>query len=565
MDDFTQENLLETLLELKRSRYREKLISEENAILLNTISTMGEASTRKEIFDVLLNSLQKFIAFENAIVLSRFENGNYYTLLSTDGSYYAVNWLDDPKFERAINGESILIFEPTSLINFRHNYFVSNLPGSVLLTGMKSSSSDSLIILTHQSAGQFTSENRDSLRRLSPLFERAIHDLDHKERLQCLVDDRTKELRKTQEFAEKASKSKSEFLAMMSHEVRTPLNSVVGLLDIMKLEGVDAKHHNIINNIEKSSELLLTIIDDVLDMTKLESGHFEVEARPTILRDTVTFVCDQFREPLNIKGVTFTVCIDTSVPDVLMLDPQRLSQILFNVLGNAVKFTSFGFVSIDVNTCEGSLNFLIKDSGIGMSGETIRNLFTPFTQADSSITRNFQGTGLGLAISHKLLKIMSGEISVSSTLGGGSEFTISLPIVLPNEECERGSPDDTVENFSSKHVLIVDDSKSNQLMLKLMLKNLNCTSQIADNGFIAIEMVENNHFDVIFMDLSMPVLDGISATKTLRENSFDQPIIALTAHAFEDSKSTCLEAGMNDFLAKPIRSAEIKRVLADSK
>jgi signal transduction histidine kinase len=563
MDDFTQENLLETLLELKRSRYREKLISEENAILLNTISTMGEASTRKEIFDVLLNSLQKFIAFENAIVLSRFENGNYYTLLSTDGSYYAVNWLDDPKFERAINGESILIFEPTSLINFRHNYFVTNLPGSVLLTGMKSSSSDSLIILTHQSAGQFTSDNRDSLRRLSPLFERAIHDLDHKERLQCLVDDRTKELRKTQEFAEKASKSKSEFLAMMSHEVRTPLNSVVGLLDIMKLEGVDAKHLNIINNIEKSSELLLTIIDDVLDMTKLESGHFEVEARPTVLRDTVTFVCDQFREQLNIKGVTFRVCIDTSVPEVLMLDPQRLSQILFNVLGNAVKFTSVGFVSINVNTYDGSLNFLIKDSGIGMSGETIRNLFTPFTQADSSITRNFQGTGLGLAISHKLIKIMSGEISVSSSLGSGSEFTISLPIVLPNEECERGSPVDTEDNVSSKHVLIVDDSKSNQLMLQLMLKTLNCTSQIADNGFIAIEMVKNNHFDVIFMDLSMPVLDGISATKTLRENSFAQPIIALTAHAFEDSKSTCLEAGMNDFLAKPIRSAEIKRVLAE--
>jgi signal transduction histidine kinase len=563
MDDFTQENLLETLLELKRSRYREKLISEENAILLNTISTMGEASTRKEIFDVLLNSLQKFIAFENAIVLSRFENGNYYTLLSTDGSYYAVNWLDDPKFERAINGESILIFEPTSLINFRHNYFVTNLPGSVLLTGMKSSSSDSLIILTHQSSGQFTSDNRDSLRRLSPLFERAIHDLDHKERLQCLVDDRTKELRKTQEFAEKASKSKSEFLAMMSHEIRTPLNSVVGLLDIMKLEGVDAKHLNIINNIEKSSELLLTIIDDVLDMTKLESGHFEVEARPTVLRDTVTFVCDQFREQLNIKGVTFRVCIDTSVPEVLMLDPQRLSQILFNVLGNAVKFTSVGFVSINVNTYDGSLNFLIKDSGIGISGETIRNLFTPFTQADSSITRNFQGTGLGLAISHKLIKIMSGEISVSSSLGSGSEFTISLPIVLPNEECEWGSPVRTEDNVSSKHVLIVDDSKSNQLMLQLMLKTLNCTSQIADNGFIAIEMVKNNHFDVIFMDLSMPVLDGISATKTLRENSFAQPIIALTAHAFEDSKSTCLEAGMNDFLAKPIRSAEIKRVLAE--
>lgn len=563
MDDFTQENLLETLLELKRSRYREKLISEENAILLNTISTMGEASTRKEIFDILLNSLQKFITFENAIVLSRFENGNYYTLLSTDGSYYAVNWLDDPKFERAINGESILLFEPTSLINFRHNYFVTNLPGSVLLTGMKSSSSDSLIILTHQSSGQFTSDNRDSLRRLSPLFERAIHDLDHKERLQCLVEDRTKELRKTQEFAEKASKSKSEFLAMMSHEIRTPLNSVVGLLDIMKLEGVKPKHLSIMNNIEKSSELLLTIIDDVLDMTKLESGHFEVESRPAVIRDTVTFVCDQFREQLSMKGVKFTVTIDENVPKILMLDPQRLSQILFNILGNAVKFTSSGFVSIEVNSVGGTLNFLINDSGIGMSRDTIQNLFTPFTQADSSITRNFQGTGLGLAISQKLINIMSGEISVSSRLGNGSEFTISLPIILPISECESTSILDTEEHFEPKHVLIVDDSKSNQLMLQLMLKSLNCTSEIADNGFVAIEMVKECQFDVIFMDLSMPVLDGISATKTLRESHFTQPIIALTAHAFEDSKSTCLEAGMNDFLAKPIRSAEIKRVLSE--
>lgn len=337
------------------------------------------------------------------------------------------------------------------------------------------------------------------------------------------------------------------------------------LIDVQLSKCSDEDNAVVLKMMESSAELLLAIISDVLDLSKIESGSFDLDTKNVKIRDIVTRNLQHYQELANQKSLSLMINLGDDLPEEIHTDATRLSQIMFNLVGNAVKFTDSGEINVEVTTKDSqALVIKVSDTGIGMDDTAIEKLFKPFVQADSSITRKFGGTGLGFTISKQLALLLGGDIKVSSTPNKGSTFTVTLPI---------GSIK-TDENIDNKHshskvpqknleVMVAEDSPANQMVIKLMLSNLGHKVHIVPNGVKAIEFVETNQekLDVIFMDISMPEMDGLAATKILREKGVTLPIIALTAHAMTTDKDKCLAAGMNKFVAKPIRAKDIQEIL----
>ncbi len=679
---FDSEKLQETLVELHRCQQREQQLKEENTAILAGIAAMAGASNKIQIFNSLLEVISRYIDFESAIVLSR-ESGfqNFKELVSTQSHLCHCEWQAGTVFMRAINGESIALFDPLKTPEFSrlpesfHPYL-----SSVLLTGVKVSSGDAILLFTHSKRNIFTSRCRRVIDRFRPLLERTIIDIDYRERLQALVSARTQELIESRlrfkdfartagdwfweidtesrftylstpnvethrinrtslfdiiyghskkkalkaildkedafkEFecqltqddderwfglngkpfydkngkfqgfrgtarditsrrqhlleitesrkqADLANKAKSQFLAMMSHEIRTPLNAVMGLMDTLVESGLSNEQESWVNQMDQSAQLLLNIINDVLDLSKIEAGNIELYMEPMEIRERIYLICQQLRPQAEKKALSLKLHIDSAIPDWMISDKNRFSQILFNLVGNAIKFTDTGNIVIKVSCNDKTLSLSIQDTGIGIDTDAQRQLFTPFVQADGSITRKFGGTGLGLAISQLLVHKMGGEITLESQLGKGSCFTIILPLeacVAPYE----AHIENTVSPIVQLKILVVEDSRANQMIAKLMLERAGHKVEVAEHGKIAVDMLLEMHksFDVILMDVSMPVMDGYEATRQLRAGGISLPIIATTANAMEADKQACLDAGMTDFLAKPIRSNAMKALL----
>lgn len=561
---FIQEELQEALAELKESREREKRLAEENKAILSAISAMSEAKNRHEIFSGLKRVLKKYIDFDDFIVLSRHcEEPSFSTLLTTNRAFAHITWSEGNKFKRALGGECILLFEPYKADEFQNiNSFIQTHIGSVLLTGIDAEVTQSVILLVGNRRGQFSIESKETLKRFLPLVERAVIDIEHKEKLQRIVEARTHELAVAREESERANKAKSEFLAMMSHELRTPLNSVLGMLDLLKDSGISKYQSEVVQQMENSAELLLALISDILDISKIESGNFSLLEQWTNLSDTATSVLKQQQQLAESKGLSFHYSLLFDPDKDYWLDPIRISQILFNLVGNAVKFTQTGEIHIRLAVERNNLVLTVRDTGIGIEEDKISSLFVAFKQADSSITRKFGGTGLGLAITKHLVELMSGTISVSSEFGKGSEFLVRLPV----KELKQSKNDNVtkVKSFN-KHlnILVVEDTKSNQMVIKLLLSKLGHKVFMANNGREAIEFIRRNEapLDMVLMDVSMPVMDGLTATRTLRNNGFQIPIVALTAHALESDRQDCLKSGMDSFIAKPVRKHELESVI----
>ncbi|KYN90015.1 hybrid sensor histidine kinase/response regulator [Vibrio cidicii] len=561
---FIQEELQEALAELKESREREKRLAEENKAILSAISAMSEAKNRHEIFSGLKRVLKKYIDFDDFVVLSRHcEEPSFSTLLTTNRVFAHIAWSEGDKFNRALGGDCILLFEPYKSDEFRNiNSFIQTHIGSVLLTGIDAEVTQSVILLIGNQQGQFSIESKETLKRFLPLVERAVIDIEHKEKLQRIVEARTHELAMAREESERANKAKSEFLAVMSHELRTPLNSVLGMLDLLKDSSISRYQGDVIQQIESSAELLLALISDILDISKIESGNFSLLEQWTNLSDTATSVLRQQQQLAESKGLSFHFNLHFDPHKEYWLDPIRISQILFNLVGNAVKFTQTGEIHIRLSIEKNKLTLVVKDTGIGIEEDKISSLFVAFKQADSSITRKFGGTGLGLAITKHLVELMSGTISVSSEFGKGSEFLVCLPV----KELRRNKGDNTARAYSFNkglNILVVEDTKSNQMVIKLLLSKLGHKVFMANNGSEAINFIEKNEvpLDMVLMDVSMPVMDGLTATRTLRSNGFQVPIVALTAHALESDRQNCLGAGMDSFIAKPVRIHELENVI----
>lgn len=381
---------------------------------------------------------------------------------------------------------------------------------------------------------------------------------------------RIKDIQMARVEAEKANKSKSQFLAMISHEIRTPLNAILGFVDIFHSSVLSEEQREWLNQMETSSQLLLTIISDILDISKIEAGTFILNEKPIDLLASLNASMSFLKDKANAKGIILNVTVSRDVPAYVVADPARLSQIIFNLVGNAIKFTNKGHIDIEIKQLENkSVSISVRDTGIGIASSTLKYLFRPFVQADSSITRKYGGTGLGLAIIKRLVDLMKGNITVVSKQNRGSTFVIVLPLkeVTMNHYSifSSNKPNGTITQSGLK-VLLAEDNKANQAVLEMMLKKQGHHVTIVNNGEEAISKFKpsevNIDFDIILMDVSMPVKDGISATIELRQRGITLPIIAITAHAMDSEKEMCLNAGMNEFISKPIRAKELSHILS---
>ena len=562
------EQLNEALVELERSKEREQRLAEENRVILAALSALSHADNKYQIFEELKKVLSRYIRFDDFIVISKEkESRTFSTYLASNLAFQGKDWFNGDKFQRVLDGECIILFEPSKLEEFRNlNHFLKDQINSALVTGIRAQTSDSVLLLLGTRKGQFSLETKSTLSRFRPLLERAINDIEHKEALQKLVDLKTRELKIAQQQAEQANQSKSQFLAMMSHELRTPLNAVLGLIDLLR-DDSDAYQQEMLEQMENSAELLLVIINDILDLSRIESGHFELQRHWISLSKKLQHALEYHSQVAQAKDIKFNVKASICEQFEYWVDSVRLTQILFNIIGNAIKFTHQGLVDVSLVTARDRLEIEVRDSGIGIDNERIEHLFSPFIQADTSITRNYGGTGLGLAITKHLVELMGGTIKVNSKLGEGSLFAISIPLesrstAAANENAGQLSDTKTYDALdNSKHILVVEDTKTNQMVIQLLLNRMGYNVTIANNGQHAIELIERNRsFDLIFMDISMPIMDGIQATRILRSQRLTTPIIALTAHSMNSDHQNCLAAGMNDIVLKPIRSKELQRI-----
>ncbi len=378
------------------------------------------------------------------------------------------------------------------------------------------------------------------------------------------------DLREAKQQAEMATEAKSRFLATMSHEIRTPMNGVLGMLDVLANMEMPAEQLEMVAVIADSARTLLAIIDDVLDLSKIEAGKMELELTPLHLHQAVATAAHLVTHMATAKGVDLTWRIEPDVPEQVFGDPTRLRQVLLNLLSNAVKFTERGFVTIHVAKGQNGVEFSVRDSGIGMTKEQQDRLFQPFTQADSSTTRRFGGTGLGLAICKRLVEIMGGQIGVDSEPGKGSVFTFSLPLLpAPRELVPSGQAANVVKpirKLAGHHlILVAEDNRTNRIVIGKQLSFLGCAYDMVNDGEAAWTALAEKPYDLLLTDCLMPVLDGFSLARRIRvaeeQTGRRLPVVALTANALASESSKCLEAGMDDCLSKPLTLDRLESVL----
>lgn len=381
-----------------------------------------------------------------------------------------------------------------------------------------------------------------------------------------------KELERARIAAEAANHTKSQFLANMSHEIRTPLGAIMGFASLLKDQTLPREQHeSFVDVIERNSNQLLRIIDDILDLSKVEAGMLTVEhidfSLPELLTDFSSLMGLKARE----KGVGFSSRAVTPLPTIVNSDPTRLRQILMNIVGNALKFTDRGSVEIRCSYVDGKLAFEVEDSGRGISQEQMTHLFQPFSQADSSITRKYGGTGLGLVLTRSLAEALGGKFQLlRSEPEKGSVFRVDLKVEISESvDFVTGLGFQTVPpksvaaigELANMKILLVEDSPDNQALISIYLGRAGASTDIASDGAQGIQMAHSKDYDVVLMDVQMPVMDGLTAVKRLREAGYKKPVIALTAHAMREERIRCLQAGFDDFLSKPVTRKDLINLL----
>lgn len=370
--------------------------------------------------------------------------------------------------------------------------------------------------------------------------------------------------------AEESERATKEFVAMINHELRTPLNGLLGSVELMADTPLNDVQASYLGNLTQSGDLLRTIINDLLDFSKMNAGMMELIPAEFSWADLEQMMKGIFAPKALEKRINFSINRETPVPINLIGDVERISQILVNLVGNAIKFTSEGGVRLEVNWINNQLNFRVIDTGIGIERKNQATLFDPFVQADSSSKRNFEGTGLGLAICKQLIELMDGQLSLESELNKGSTFRVSLPLEVAEESVSQSSNDSIQpeeKSLEGLDILVVDDIRMNQIIINQMLKKFDLVADIGSNGIEAIKAVENKavaskEYDIIFMDCRMPEMDGFEATAVLRQQGYQKPIIALTAGTTLEERELCIESGMDDILTKPYTASGLQQMIS---
>lgn len=374
------------------------------------------------------------------------------------------------------------------------------------------------------------------------------------------------ELRQAKEEAVKNTKIKEDFLANMSHEIRTPMSGVLGFSRLLLQTSMDATQRSYAQSIYSSAENLLVVVNDILDVSKIESGKLQLDEIEFDLKKRIEDSLNILRVAIQNKKLELIIVVDPEVPTYIFGAADRLSQILINLIGNAVKFTKKGSIHLRVQNKGTFLLFEVRDTGIGISKDHLDDIFESFTQAESYTTREYGGTGLGLSICKKLVQLMGGEIGVESELGKGSMFYFTLPLkntatMHPIEVCE-GDSFVLMPSVNTLKVLLVEDNLVNQELALIYLNILNCDCDLANNGEEAILKLSKQSYDLILMDIQMPKMDGIAATLEIRKTNQVTPIIAMSAHALSKEKEKCMKIGMNDYIAKPFKIEELQEIIA---
>jgi signal transduction histidine kinase/CheY-like chemotaxis protein/HPt (histidine-containing phosphotransfer) domain-containing protein len=355
---------------------------------------------------------------------------------------------------------------------------------------------------------------------------------------------------------------KEQFLANMSHEIRTPINAILGFTNLLKRTDLNSDQKQFVRNINSSGENLLVIINDILDLSKIESGMIHFEKNEFSLRSLISSVSSMFSEKTRQKKLHLFDKVDEAVPDHLLGDPVRLTQILNNLLSNAVKFTERGIISLEVNTVtvrknKARLQFIVADTGIGISPDKQQSIFERFQQAEAETTRRYGGTGLGLSIVRELVERQGGDIRLESEQGKGSKFFIELEYEVLGQQSgpqENVQPEILEGRIDQARLLIAEDNYMNQQLIEFLMRKWNIDYDLVGNGNEAVEAVKRNEYSLILMDIQMPEMDGYNATEIIRkEVGSEVPIIAMTAHAMAGEKEKCIRLGMNDYISKPIK------------